>query len=164
MSEEQLKAFLEKVKGDSSLQEKIKAATDPETVVVIAKEAGFSIFADSLAKAESGSSDELSSEELEGVAGGTLTNCNARDTWSTPPAGRGVDKIGEGAKNIGNLKKTYSRNRRTHFEIYLFARLAAYLVSITKQLFFVTDHQSSSNSCPVWYFQRHLNRCHKPCA
>ena len=66
MSEEQLKAFLEKVKDDTSLQEKLKAAADADAVAAIAKEAGFSISADDLAKAQS----ELSDEELEGVAGG----------------------------------------------------------------------------------------------
>ena len=65
MSLEQLKAFLAKVKGDSSLQEKLKAAADADAVVSIAKEAGFSISADDLKKAQ-----ELSKEELEGVAGG----------------------------------------------------------------------------------------------
>ena len=66
MSEEQLKAFLEKVKGDTSLQEKLKAAADADAVAAIAKDAGFSISADDLTKAQS----ELSDEELEGVAGG----------------------------------------------------------------------------------------------
>ena len=66
MSEEQLKAFLEKVQGDTSLQEKLKAAADADAVAAIAKEAGFSISADDLTKAQS----ELSEEELEGVAGG----------------------------------------------------------------------------------------------
>ena len=66
MSEEQLKAFLEKVKADISLQEKLKAAGDNNAVVEIAKAAGFSISADDLTKAQS----ELSEEELEGVAGG----------------------------------------------------------------------------------------------
>ena len=45
MSEEQLKAFLDKVKGDTSLQEKLKAAADSDAVLAIAKEAGFSISA-----------------------------------------------------------------------------------------------------------------------
>jgi len=40
MSLEQLKAFLEKVKGDSNLQDKLKAAKSPENVVSIAKEYG----------------------------------------------------------------------------------------------------------------------------
>ena len=66
MSEEQLKAFLEKVKADTSLQEKLKAAADTNAVAAIAKEAGFSISADDLTKAQS----EISEEELEGVAGG----------------------------------------------------------------------------------------------
>ena len=66
MSEEQLKAFLEKVKADTSLQEKLKAAADANAVTAIAKEAGFIISADDLTKAQS----ELSDEELEGVAGG----------------------------------------------------------------------------------------------
>ena len=66
MSEEQLKAFLEKVKSDTSLQEKLKAAADANTVAAIAKEAGFSISADDLTKAQS----ELSDEELTAVNGG----------------------------------------------------------------------------------------------
>ena len=66
MSEEQLKAFLEKVKADTTLQEKLKAAADADAVVAIAKESGFSISADDLTKAQS----EISDEELEGVAGG----------------------------------------------------------------------------------------------
>ena len=68
MSEEQLKAFLEKVKSDTSLQEKLKAAANADAVTAIAKEAGFSISADDLKNAQS----ELSEEELEGVAGGTF--------------------------------------------------------------------------------------------
>ncbi len=66
MSEEQLKAFLEKVKGDISLQEKLKAAADANAVAAIAKQAGFSISADDLKNAQT----EISEEELEGVAGG----------------------------------------------------------------------------------------------
>ena len=73
MSKEQLKAFLEKAKGDTSLQEKLKAAADANAVAAIAKEAGFSISADDLTKAQS----ELSEEELEGVAGGNrVYTCN----------------------------------------------------------------------------------------
>ena len=66
MSKEQLKAFLEKVKGDTSLQEKLKAAADSDAILAIAKEAGFSISAEDLTKAQS----EVSDEELEGAAGG----------------------------------------------------------------------------------------------
>ena len=40
ISEEQLKAFLKKVKADTSLQEKLKDEADTDTVLAIAKEAG----------------------------------------------------------------------------------------------------------------------------
>ena len=70
MSEEQLKAFLEKVQGDTSLQEKLNAAADSDAVLAIAKEAGFSISPDDLKKAQA----EVSDEELEGAAGGTQTS------------------------------------------------------------------------------------------
>ena len=66
MSEEQLKAFLEKLKADTSLQEKLKAAADTNAVVAIAKEAGFIISAEDLKNAQV---TELSDEELEGAAG-----------------------------------------------------------------------------------------------
>ena len=67
MSEEQLKAFLEKVQGDTSLQEKLKAAADSDAVLAIAKEAGFSISADDLKNAESAKPLD---DELEAAAGG----------------------------------------------------------------------------------------------
>ena len=68
MSEEQLKAFLEKVKGDTSLQEKLKGAGDEDAVVAIAKEAGFIITIDEIKQAQSGIK-ELSGSELDVVAG-----------------------------------------------------------------------------------------------
>ena len=70
MSEEQLKAFLEQVEADTTLQEKLKAAATPQEAVVIAKEAGFSITTEALTKAKS----ELSEEELENVAGGIFVS------------------------------------------------------------------------------------------
>ena len=66
MSEEQLKAFLEKVKGDTSLQEKLNGAADADASLQIAKEAGFSITAEDIQSRPV----ELSDEELEGAAGG----------------------------------------------------------------------------------------------
>ena len=75
MSEDQLKAFVEKVKGDTSLQEKLKAASDADAVVSIAKEEEFSISIDDikaqlLELSDEAGDVELSDEELEGVAGG----------------------------------------------------------------------------------------------
>ncbi|QBE69381.1 hypothetical protein SynWH8101_1799 [Synechococcus sp. WH 8101] len=66
MSEEQLKAFLEAVKADAGLQEKLKATGDADAVVAIAKAAGFLISAEEL----QGSQAEVSEKELEGMAGG----------------------------------------------------------------------------------------------
>jgi predicted ribosomally synthesized peptide with nif11-like leader len=68
MSEEQLKVFLKAVKADAGLQEKLKAASDADAVVVIAKAAGFVISTEEL----KGAQTEVSEEELEGVAGGTI--------------------------------------------------------------------------------------------
>ena len=69
MSEEQLKAFLEKVKADTELQEKLNGAADADALVEIAKEAGFSITAEDIQSMQS-EPVELSDEELEGAAGG----------------------------------------------------------------------------------------------
>ena len=66
MSEEQLKAFIAKVQSDPSLQEQLKAeGADP---VAIAKAAGFTVKQQDVLRQAS----ELSDEELEAVAGGTL--------------------------------------------------------------------------------------------
>ena len=79
MSLEQLKAFLAKVKGDSSLQEKLKAAKSSDEVVTIAKEHGHEFTADKIT--------ELSVEDLEGVAGGQfgLTTNIVRYQYCTAP-------------------------------------------------------------------------------
>ena len=78
MSEEQLKAFLEKVKADTSLQEKLKAATNANAVVEIAKASGFVISADDLKKAQA----EVSDAELEAAAGGTMPPDPIFVTWT----------------------------------------------------------------------------------
>ena len=62
MSLEQLKAFLEEVKSDTTLQEKLKAAKSSDDVVGIAKEHGHEFTADKFS--------QHSEEELEGLAGG----------------------------------------------------------------------------------------------
>ena len=65
MSEEQLKAFLGKVKSDTRLQEKLQAAANANVVAAIAKDAGFSISTDDLKKAQS----EITEDELSVVSG-----------------------------------------------------------------------------------------------
>ena len=71
MSEEQLKAFWEAIQADTVLQQKLQGVTDPDAIVAIAKEAGFSISADELKKTQS----EISEDQLEGVAGGFCNMC-----------------------------------------------------------------------------------------
>ncbi|QNI54382.1 nif11-like leader peptide domain protein [Synechococcus sp. BIOS-E4-1] len=63
MSEEQLKAFLEKVKADTSLQDKLKG-DDVDAAFAITKEAGFVITTDEIKQAQSGIK-ELSGNELD---------------------------------------------------------------------------------------------------
>ena len=71
MSDEQLKAFLEAVKADAGLQEQLNASVDADAVVAIAKEAGFMISAEELQRSQ----EEVSEEDLEGVAGGVGQPC-----------------------------------------------------------------------------------------
>tara|TARA_X000000368_G_C22576718_1_gene513206 strand:+ start:207 stop:464 length:258 start_codon:yes stop_codon:yes gene_type:complete len=67
MSEEQLKSFLEKVKTDTGLQEKLKGAADANAALAIAKEAGFAITSEDIQSMQSAM--DLSDNELEDVAG-----------------------------------------------------------------------------------------------
>jgi predicted ribosomally synthesized peptide with nif11-like leader len=80
MTQGQLKSFLEAVKGDLTLQEKLKAAAgDPEAVVSIAATAGFVFSVQELKKDQS----QISEEELEGVVGGNgFTNLIVCDNWT----------------------------------------------------------------------------------
>lgn len=81
MSEEQLKAFLEKDKGETSLQEQLKAAASPEAAIDIAKAAGFLISAEDIQSMQS-EPVELLDEVLEGTAGGTfIPTPNSRLVW-----------------------------------------------------------------------------------
>ena len=66
MSEVQLKAFLEAVKNDAEIQEKLKAATDADAIAAIAQSAGFAISAEEAERFQI----EIPQEEIEYVAGG----------------------------------------------------------------------------------------------
>ena len=70
MSEEQLKAFLAKVKDDPLLQDKLKSAQTAEHVVEIAKHCGHHFTAEHV------KNTPLTQEELEVVNGGTANMCN----------------------------------------------------------------------------------------
>ena len=64
MSEDQLNGFLEALKSDSELKQKLKSAKTPEDVVAIAKSAGFTFSVDLVER------PEVSETELEAIAGG----------------------------------------------------------------------------------------------
>ena len=83
MSEEQLKAFWEAIQSDPALQQKLQGVTDSGAIVEIAKEAGFTISAEELQKAQ----EELSDEELDGVAGGGCGNADG--DWRPAMSGCG---------------------------------------------------------------------------
>ena len=76
MSEEQLKALLEKVKCDTTLQEKLKA--EGADVVAIAKAAGFSITTEDLNSHRQGVSDDELEVAAGGCGGDTTYGCQHR--------------------------------------------------------------------------------------
>ena len=77
MTQEQLNAFLEKAKGNITLQEQLKAAVSPEDVVGVAKEYGYEFTVDKIS--------QLSEGELEDVAGGHSCVDPSRPTCGADP-------------------------------------------------------------------------------
>ena len=72
MSDDQLKSFLELLRDDPSLQEKLVAAENAEAILEIAKEAGFLISVEDV----KGVQISVSDEELESVVGGGNASIN----------------------------------------------------------------------------------------
>ena len=81
MSEDQIQAFINAVKSDSILEERLRAAADLDAVVAIAKESGFAVTSEEVLKAQAQHSEELSDEELEVVAGGASSG----NVYCKPP-------------------------------------------------------------------------------
>lgn len=71
MSLQSAKDFLKKIKDDKALEEKLEAA-EPKTRPQIVKDAGFEFTKEEYHQAaeELGAAQELTAEELQGVAGG----------------------------------------------------------------------------------------------
>ena len=63
MSEEQVNAFMEAIRADAALQEKVSGAADADAAVAIAQEAGYSISCEEIYWL-------LTEEALEAVVGG----------------------------------------------------------------------------------------------
>ena len=74
MSEEQLSALLAKLKEDAGFREKLKGAGDLDAAVSMAQEAGFDLSKADWLKYQAKQTLQLSDEELEGVAGGCVSN------------------------------------------------------------------------------------------
>ena len=66
MTQEQLTAFIANAKGNTSLQEQLKAAADVDAVLAIAKEAGYVFPTEDFNKTE----ETISDDDLEMAAGG----------------------------------------------------------------------------------------------
>lgn len=73
MSDEQLKAFLDKIQVDASLRQKLQLACDADAVIALAVEAGFAISLEQLNRPHSVRT-ELPDDLLEGVAAGVSRN------------------------------------------------------------------------------------------
>ena len=73
MSLEILNAFIAKVQSDSSLLEQVKAVTDANGAVAIARSAGFDVTAGDFVRFHAAASAQLSDQELEGASGGGIT-------------------------------------------------------------------------------------------
>ena len=70
MSEEQLLAFVQAVKSDLTLQDRLKGAENLDAVATIAIESDYLVTKVEFLKAQAQQTLELSDEELETVAGG----------------------------------------------------------------------------------------------
>jgi len=75
MSDEQLKAFLDKAQVDARLRQKLQLASDADAVIALAVEAGFATSLEQLNRPHSVRT-ELPDDLLEGVAAGV-----SRDRW-----------------------------------------------------------------------------------
>ncbi|WP_370594187.1 Nif11-like leader peptide family natural product precursor [Synechococcus sp. BIOS-E4-1] len=87
MSEEQFKAFLEEVKANLSLREKLKAAQSTDEVVSAAKEYGYDFSAEEFTACAK-RFGQISEDELDNAVGGQAsiacaTNCVACNTYNT---------------------------------------------------------------------------------
>ena len=88
MSEEQLAALLAKLKEDAGLREKLQAAKDLESALVIAREAGFDVSKEDWVNYQSQQTQtaELTDEELTRVSGGAYMGTKSYFDCTLPPA------------------------------------------------------------------------------
>ena len=80
MTSDQLKAFIQKVKTDSELENKILGAADSAAVVSIAKEAGFTIAEDEYQSILDDFELESASGGVQGYSANPGPHCRPRET------------------------------------------------------------------------------------
>ena len=80
MSQEQLQAFIDALKSDSELVQKVQGASSHEAIAKIAKDAGFEISADHVIEKHA-----ISAEELESVSGGRNSLVGTCGGWTGCP-------------------------------------------------------------------------------
>ena len=106
LPEEQFKKFVELVKSDTAVQDKLKSAADLDAVLTIAKEVGFTFTTDSIGSS-SPSKQNLSEDDLERVAGGGLTSRavleNGRGTYSPANLASHVARYIPGLSDLEHL-------------------------------------------------------------
>jgi predicted ribosomally synthesized peptide with nif11-like leader len=82
MSDEQLVALLAQIKKDPFFREKLKAASDLDDALTLAKDAGFDVSKGDWLRYQAKQILELRDEELEGIAGGKASACTCHNSWS----------------------------------------------------------------------------------
>lgn len=81
MNENAMALFLEKLKSDAELLEKLRAAKDDETFVAIAQAAGFTIDRSELFKHMQADGAALTEQELESISGGARMQYDTGGSW-----------------------------------------------------------------------------------
>jgi predicted ribosomally synthesized peptide with nif11-like leader len=89
MSNQNVLDFFTQVENDSTLKQKVQAASQKDDVLKLAQESGYSFTAEDFkAFVEKSQSNELNEEELEAIAGGGFgaiwreVKNTARDVWN----------------------------------------------------------------------------------
>ena len=125
MSEEQLKAFIEKVKSDTVLREKLKASASSEEAIETAKEAGFSIVAEDFQSMQSSATVEVSDEELHDEV-----RFNARSKTNRANREYDWDAMSEITTDKSDSKKEFRKKKKAFAKKRLIEEIEAKSASI----------------------------------
>ncbi|MDA8354976.1 MAG: Nif11-like leader peptide family RiPP precursor [Actinomycetota bacterium] len=97
MTEETVKAFVERLSSDEAFRDRLAAAPTPEERQEMAREAGYDLSAEDMPAIKSALGiEELSDEDLEKVAGGIGTVTVAAATATAGAVGTAVGTVAAG--------------------------------------------------------------------